>query len=45
MLSAVEYRSALEDAGMQIEERRFRNRLPLAHIVFIATKPPFDVKP
>jgi len=45
MLSAVEYRSALEDAGMQFEERRFRNRLPLAHIVFIATKPPIDVKP
>jgi len=45
MLSAVEYRSALEDAGMQVEEHRFRNRLPLAHIVFIATKPPFDVKP
>jgi uncharacterized protein (DUF2062 family) len=45
MLSAVEYRSALEDAGMQFEERRLRNRLPLAHIVFIATKPPLDVKP
>jgi hypothetical protein len=24
---------------MQVEERRFRNRLPLAHILFIARKP------
>jgi hypothetical protein len=23
---------------MQVEERRFRNRLPLAHILFIARK-------
>jgi uncharacterized protein (DUF2062 family) len=38
MLSAAEYRGALEGAGMRIEERRFRNRLPLAHIVFIARK-------
>jgi uncharacterized protein (DUF2062 family)/SAM-dependent methyltransferase len=39
MLSAAEYRGALEEAGMQVEERRFRNRLPLAHILFIAKKP------
>jgi uncharacterized protein (DUF2062 family)/SAM-dependent methyltransferase len=39
MLSAAEYRSALQSAGMRIEERRFRNRLPLAHLVFISTKP------
>jgi uncharacterized protein (DUF2062 family)/2-polyprenyl-3-methyl-5-hydroxy-6-metoxy-1,4-benzoquinol methylase len=39
MLSAPEYRTALERAGMRIEERRFRNLLPLAHIVFIARKP------
>ena len=39
MLSAAEYRGALEKAGMQVEERRFRNRLPLAHILFIAKKP------
>ena len=39
MLSAAEYRAALENAGMQLEERRFRNRLPLAHILFIARKP------
>jgi uncharacterized protein (DUF2062 family)/SAM-dependent methyltransferase len=38
MLSAAEYRGALEQAGMQVEERRFRNRLPLAHILFIAKK-------
>jgi uncharacterized protein (DUF2062 family)/trans-aconitate methyltransferase len=39
MLSAADYRGALENAGMQLEERRFRNRLPLAHILFIARKP------
>jgi len=39
MLAAAEYHSALENAGMQVEERRFRNRLPLAHILFIAKKP------
>jgi hypothetical protein len=38
MLSAAEYRGALEQVGMQVEERRFRNRLPLAHILFIAKK-------
>ena len=38
-LVAAEYRSVLEKAGMQVEERRFRNRLPLAHILFIAKKP------
>jgi uncharacterized protein (DUF2062 family)/trans-aconitate methyltransferase len=39
MLPAIEYRRVLEDAGMQVEQRRFRNRLPLAHILFIAKKP------
>jgi len=39
MLSAGEYRSALENAGMHVEERRFRNRLPLAHILFVAKRP------
>jgi len=39
ILSAPEYRSVLENAGMQVETRRFRNRLPLAHILFIAKKP------
>jgi uncharacterized protein (DUF2062 family)/SAM-dependent methyltransferase len=38
ILPAVEYHRVLEDAGMQVEERRFRNRLPLAHILFIAKK-------
>jgi SAM-dependent methyltransferase len=39
MLSIAEYRGALENAGMQLEERRFQNRLPLTHILFIARKP------
>lgn len=39
ILSIAEYRSALEDAGMKLEERRFRNRLPLAHVLFVARKP------
>jgi uncharacterized protein (DUF2062 family)/SAM-dependent methyltransferase len=38
-LPAARYHSVLENAGMQVEERRFRNRLPLAHILFIAKKP------
>jgi uncharacterized protein (DUF2062 family)/trans-aconitate methyltransferase len=38
MLSADEYRSTLENAGMQVEAHRFRNRLPLAHILFVAKK-------
>ncbi|HEX3818803.1 MAG TPA: hypothetical protein VHW45_00635, partial [Candidatus Sulfotelmatobacter sp.] len=39
MLSIAEYRSVLETAGMQLEERRFQNRLPLAHVLFVARKP------
>jgi len=39
MLSASEYRKVLISAGMQVEERRFRNRLPLAHLVFITKRP------
>ena len=39
ILSAPQYRRVLEDAGMQVETRRFRNRLPLAHILFIAKRP------
>jgi uncharacterized protein (DUF2062 family)/SAM-dependent methyltransferase len=38
-LRAAEYRGVLEKAGMLVEECRFRNRLPLAHILFIARKP------
>jgi hypothetical protein len=37
-LPDTQYRSVLEDAGLQVEERRFRNLLPLAHILFIAKK-------
>ena len=39
ILSAAQYRAALQEAGMQVEERRFRNRLPLAHILFLARRP------
>lgn len=39
ILSIAGYRGALENAGMQLEERRFQNRLPLTHILFIARKP------
>jgi uncharacterized protein (DUF2062 family)/SAM-dependent methyltransferase len=38
-LSAPQYQRVLENAGMQVETRRFRNHLPLAHILFIAKKP------
>jgi uncharacterized protein (DUF2062 family)/SAM-dependent methyltransferase len=38
-LPAAEYRRILENAGMQVEQCRFRNRLPLVHILFIAKKP------
>ena len=39
MLSIADYRGALENAGMQLEERRFQNRLPLTHVLFVARKP------
>jgi uncharacterized protein (DUF2062 family) len=39
MLSAAWYQSVLENAGMQVETCRFRNRLPLAHILYIAKNP------
>jgi uncharacterized protein (DUF2062 family) len=39
MLPAAEYHSVLENSGMHVEERLFRNRLPLAHILFVARKP------
>ena len=42
-LPAAAYQSVLENAGMQVEQRRFRNRLPLAHILFIAKKPLTEV--
>jgi uncharacterized protein (DUF2062 family)/trans-aconitate methyltransferase len=39
MLSMGEYRSTLENAGLHVEERRFQNRLPLTHVLFVARKP------
>ncbi len=39
VLSIAEYRGVLESAGMQWEERRFQNRLPLVHVLFVARKP------
>ena len=39
ILSVAAYRQMLEQSGMQIEERRFRNRLPLAHFLIVARKP------
>jgi uncharacterized protein (DUF2062 family)/trans-aconitate methyltransferase len=42
-LPAAQYQRVLENAGMQVEQRRFRNRLPLAHILFIAKKPLAEV--
>lgn len=39
MLPAAEYHGVLENSGMRVEERPFRNRLPLAHILFVARKP------
>lgn len=39
ILGAAQYQVALEEAGMQVESRRFRNRLPLAHILFLARRP------
>lgn len=37
-LSIAEYRAALENAGMQSAEHHFQNRLPLAHVLFVARK-------
>jgi len=45
ILSAPQYQRVLEDAGMQVETRRFRNRLPLAHILFIAKRPFAETAP
>jgi uncharacterized protein (DUF2062 family)/SAM-dependent methyltransferase len=39
MLAAADYHCVLENSGMKVEQRRFRNRLPLAHILFVAKKP------
>jgi len=42
VLSIAEYRSVLENAGMQLEERRLQNRLPLVHVLFVARKPSME---
>jgi uncharacterized protein (DUF2062 family) len=39
VLSAAEYRNTLDGAGLQVDQRRFRNRLPLAHLLFVVAKP------
>ena len=39
VLSAAEYRAALDGAGFQVDQRRIRNRLPIAHLLFVAAKP------
>jgi SAM-dependent methyltransferase len=38
VLSAEEYRGAFVGADLQIAQRRVRNRLPLAHLLFIVAK-------
>jgi hypothetical protein len=38
MLAPEQYQNVLEAAGMKVESRRFTNRLPLAHILFVANK-------
>jgi uncharacterized protein (DUF2062 family)/trans-aconitate methyltransferase len=45
ILSIAEYRGMLENAGMQLEEHRFKNRLPLAHILLVARKPWAEAAP
>ncbi|HEY0308334.1 MAG TPA: DUF2062 domain-containing protein [Acidobacteriaceae bacterium] len=45
MLLPEQYRSVLEDAGMQVETYRFRNRLPLAHILFRVKRPLVEAAP
>jgi len=39
ILTFAQYQAALDEAGMQVESRRFRNLLPLAHILFLARRP------
>lgn len=39
VLSRTEYRRLLEGMGTEVRERRLRNKLPLAHVVFHARKP------
>ena len=39
MLRPAEYRGILQQGGLQVEEKRLRNRLPLAHRVLIGRRP------
>lgn len=39
MLHPTEYMRVLENAGMKVRSRHFLNKLPLAHVLFIAEKP------
>lgn len=45
VLSAPQYRHVLEDAGMKVETRRFRNVLRLAHVLFIAKRTVAETAP
>ncbi len=45
VLASAAYREALEAAGMRVRTRRFRNLLPLAHILFVAERPPLERAP
>ena len=38
-LAPAAYRDVLEAAGLAVRQRRFTNRLPLAHVLLIASKP------
>jgi uncharacterized protein (DUF2062 family)/2-polyprenyl-3-methyl-5-hydroxy-6-metoxy-1,4-benzoquinol methylase len=39
VLSAAEYGAALDGTGVHISQRRLRNRLPIAHLLFVVTRP------
>lgn len=43
VLQIQQYQQVLEKAGMQVETRRFLNRMPLAHILFIASQPSAEI--
>jgi hypothetical protein len=38
MLTGEEYQRVLEEAGLEVRQIRFRNRLPLAHRLVIGVK-------
>jgi uncharacterized protein (DUF2062 family)/trans-aconitate methyltransferase len=39
ILTAGDYQQVLESAGLEVRSHRFRNRLPLAHVLFVAQRP------